>query len=191
MPDTSSCARCSWAEADPLMRDYHDAEWGVPQQDPRMLWEMLMLEGFQAGLSWITILRKRDAFRTAFANFDPVKVAAFGERDVEQLTADPGIVRHGPRSKPRSRARKSTATCRSTARISRRSAGPSQTERQSSAMARAGLRARPCRKQSPRNSSGAVSSSSGRPSPTHGCRRSASSTIILSTAFDARLGPRK
>lgn len=93
MPDTSSCARCSWAEGDPLMRDYHDAEWGVPQRDPRMLWEMLMLEGFQAGLSWITILRKRDAFRAAFANFDPVKVAAFGERDVERLMADPGIVR--------------------------------------------------------------------------------------------------
>ena len=93
MPDTASCARCSWAEGDPLMRDYHDAEWGVPQRDPRMLWEMLMLEGFQAGLSWITILRKRDAFRAAFVDFDPEKVAAFGERDVERLMADPGIVR--------------------------------------------------------------------------------------------------
>jgi len=75
------------------MRHYHDAEWGVPQRDPRMLWEMLMLEGFQAGLAWIIILRKREAFRQAFANFDPVKVAAFTETDVARLMADPGIVR--------------------------------------------------------------------------------------------------
>ncbi len=93
MPDTSSCERCSWAQDDPLMRDYHDAEWGVPQRDPRILWEMLMLEGFQAGLAWITILRKREAFRAAFADFDPVKVAAFDERDIERLIANPGIVR--------------------------------------------------------------------------------------------------
>lgn len=93
MPDTSPRERCSWAESDPLMRLYHDDEWGVPQRDPRMLWEMLMLEGFQAGLSWNTILRKRDAFRTAFAKFDPVQVAAFDERDIERLMADPGIVR--------------------------------------------------------------------------------------------------
>ena len=92
MPDTP-VERCSWAENDPLMRDYHDNEWGVPQRDPRMLWEMLMLEGFQAGLSWIIILRKRDAFRAAFADFDPAKIAAFGERDVERLMAHPGIVR--------------------------------------------------------------------------------------------------
>ena len=65
MLDTSSCERCSWAQNDPLMQAYHDAEWGVPQRDPRMLWEMLMLEGFQAGLAWIIILRKRKAFRAA------------------------------------------------------------------------------------------------------------------------------
>ena len=93
MPNPSSCERCSWAQGDPLMRHYHDAEWGVPQRNARMLWEMLMLEGFQAGLAWITILRKREAFRAAFADFAPVKVAAFGERDVERLMADPGIVR--------------------------------------------------------------------------------------------------
>lgn len=93
MPDSSSCERCSWAQSDPLMRDYHDAEWGVPQRDPRMLWEMLMLEGFQAGLAWIIILRKREAFRAAFENFDPVKVAAFGAPDINRLMADPGIVR--------------------------------------------------------------------------------------------------
>lgn len=85
--------RCAWAEGDPLMRDYHDREWGVPQRDPRMLWEMLMLEGFQAGLAWIVILRKREGFRAAFAGFDPAKVAAFGPADVERLMGDPGIVR--------------------------------------------------------------------------------------------------
>lgn len=85
--------RCSWAEGDPLMRAYHDAEWGVPQHDPRMLWEMLMLEGFQAGLAWIIILRKREAFRAAFAGFDPEQVACFDEADIARLMADPGIVR--------------------------------------------------------------------------------------------------
>lgn len=72
---------------------YHDEEWGVPQHDPRMLWEMLVLEGFQAGLSWRTILHKREAFRKAFAGFAPEKVARFGERQIAQLVADPGIIR--------------------------------------------------------------------------------------------------
>jgi DNA-3-methyladenine glycosylase I len=85
--------RCRWAGSDPLYCAYHDTEWGVPEQDSRMLWEMLMLEGFQAGLSWITILRKREAFRNAFAGFDPDKVAAYGPSDVERLMGDPGIVR--------------------------------------------------------------------------------------------------
>jgi len=76
-----------------MMRGYHDDEWGVSQRDPRMLWEMLMLEGFQAGLVWIIILRKRDAFRAAFADFDPAKVSAFDERDIQRLMAYPGIVR--------------------------------------------------------------------------------------------------
>jgi DNA-3-methyladenine glycosylase I len=75
------------------MRTYHDKEWGVPQHDPRVLWEMLMLEGFQAGLAWIIILRKRDAFRKAFAKFDPEKVARFGTRDIARLMGDAGIVR--------------------------------------------------------------------------------------------------
>lgn len=75
------------------MARYHDEEWGVPQHDARMLREMLMLEGFQAGLSWRTILRKREAFRKAFANFEPQKVARFGERQVEKLLQDPGIIR--------------------------------------------------------------------------------------------------
>jgi DNA-3-methyladenine glycosylase I len=85
--------RCTWAEGDALMRAYHDEEWGVPQHDSRVLWEMLMLEGFQAGLAWITILRKRDAFRRAFAKFDPEKVARFGKRDITRLMSDAGIVR--------------------------------------------------------------------------------------------------
>lgn len=85
--------RCRWPGEDPLYVAYHDEEWGVPQHDSRMLWEMLMLEGFQAGLSWITVLRKREAFRKAFKGFDPAKVARFTEKDIERLLADPGIIR--------------------------------------------------------------------------------------------------
>src|SRR5580700_3265795 len=85
--------RCSWAESDPLLREYHDTEWGVPEYDSRALWEKLMLDGFQAGLSWSIILKKRDAFRKAFKNFDPKKVARFGEADVARLMKDAGIVR--------------------------------------------------------------------------------------------------
>jgi DNA-3-methyladenine glycosylase I len=85
--------RCTWAENDPLMSAYHDEEWGVPEYDSRALWEKLMLDGFQAGLSWSIILRKRDAFRKAFKNFDPKAVARFGEADVTRLLEDPGIVR--------------------------------------------------------------------------------------------------
>jgi DNA-3-methyladenine glycosylase I len=85
--------RCAWAQSDPLMRAYHDEEWGVPERDPRALWEKLMLDGFQAGLAWITVLRKRDAFRAAFAGFDPDRVATFDEADVERLLGDAGIIR--------------------------------------------------------------------------------------------------
>ncbi len=85
--------RCAWAQSDPLMQAYHDAEWGRPERDGRALWEKLMLDGFQAGLSWITILRKRDAFREAFAGFDPVKVARFTEADVTRLLGNAGIIR--------------------------------------------------------------------------------------------------
>lgn len=86
--------RCSWCGTDPLYVAYHDGEWGIPERDPRALWELLSLEGFQAGLAWITILRKREAFRAGFAGFDPGQVARFGEADVLHLLADPGIVRH-------------------------------------------------------------------------------------------------
>ena len=85
--------RCSWAENDPLMRAYHDEEWGVPERDSRALWEALMLDGFQAGLSWLTILRKREAFRKAFRNFDPKKVARMGEADIAGLLQNEGIIR--------------------------------------------------------------------------------------------------
>ncbi len=86
-------SRCKWAESDSLLRDYHDTEWGVPERDSRALWELLMLEGFQAGLAWIIVLRKRDAFRKAFKGFDPAKVARFKEADIERLLQDPGIIR--------------------------------------------------------------------------------------------------
>jgi DNA-3-methyladenine glycosylase I len=85
--------RCAWCGTDPLYCDYHDTEWGVPEYDSRALWEKLMLDGFQAGLSWITILRKRDAFRKAFKGFDPVQVARFTQADVERLLRDAGIIR--------------------------------------------------------------------------------------------------
>ena len=87
--------RCTWRgmNGDPFYEAYHDHEWGVPEYDPRALWEKLVLDGFQAGLSWITILRKREAFRAAFANFDPEKVARFGDKDRARLMADAGIIR--------------------------------------------------------------------------------------------------
>ena len=92
MPKTEKI-RCTWPGADPLYCACHDEEWGVPEYDSRVLWETLMLEGFQAGLAWIVILRKREAFRKAFKGFDPVKVARFTEADIERLMADAGIVR--------------------------------------------------------------------------------------------------
>ncbi len=85
--------RCPWAETDPLLQAYHDEEWGVPQYDSRALWEMLMLEGFQAGLAWITVLRKRQTLRRAFKNFDPKRVARFNETDIARLLGNPGIIR--------------------------------------------------------------------------------------------------
>ena len=90
-----SPTRCEWRgmAGDPLYEAYHDTEWGVPEYDSRALWEKLVLDGFQAGLAWITILRKRDAFRAAFDGFDPEKVALYGDADRARLMADAGIVR--------------------------------------------------------------------------------------------------
>ncbi len=87
-------ARCPWCGTDPLYVAYHDEEWGRPERDARNLWEMLILEGFQAGLSWYTILKKRENFRAAFQGFNPEVIATWGEAEVERLLGDPGIVRH-------------------------------------------------------------------------------------------------
>ena len=92
--DETTGLRCWWCQATPLYRRYHDEEWGFPVIDDRRLFEKLCLEGFQAGLSWITILNKREGFRAAFANFDAEKVAAFDAHDVERLVQDAAIVRH-------------------------------------------------------------------------------------------------
>ncbi len=85
--------RCSWCGTDPIYVAYHDTEWGVPELDDRALYEKLVLDGFQAGLSWITVLKKRDAFRKAFKQFEPEKIARMNERDVVKLLDNPGIIR--------------------------------------------------------------------------------------------------
>ncbi|MBL4767955.1 MAG: DNA-3-methyladenine glycosylase I [Rhodobacteraceae bacterium] len=86
--------RCGWAGSEQIYVDYHDTDWGVPEYDSRALWEKLVLDGFQAGLSWITILKKRESFRKAFVGFEPNVIATWGPDDVERLLANPGIVRH-------------------------------------------------------------------------------------------------
>ena len=86
--------RCSWCGDDPLYIEYHDKEWGVPLHDDQKLFELLILEGFQAGLSWITILRKRENFRAAFHNFDAQRIAKYSQNDLDRLAQDPGIVRN-------------------------------------------------------------------------------------------------
>jgi DNA-3-methyladenine glycosylase I len=91
--------RCAWAGEDPLYVGYHDREWGVPEYDPRALYEKLVLDGFQAGLAWITILRKRDNFRKAFHGFDPQKIARYGKRDFERLMKNDGIIRSNAKIK--------------------------------------------------------------------------------------------
>jgi len=92
--ETDGRVRCAWCGSDPLYRAYHDLEWGVPSRDERHLFEMLTLEGAQAGLSWLTILRKREGYRRAFAGFDPEQIARFDDMDLSRLLADPGIVRN-------------------------------------------------------------------------------------------------
>jgi len=86
--------RCDWAGPEQIYIDYHDTDWGVPEYDSRALWEKLILDGFQAGLSWITILKKRENFRAAFHGFDPNVIATWGQEEVERLLQDPGIIRH-------------------------------------------------------------------------------------------------
>jgi len=86
--------RCGWVGVEPIYEHYHDTEWGVPEWDSRALWEKLILDGFQAGLSWITILKKRDNFREAFEGFDPEVIATWGEPEIERLLQNAGIIRH-------------------------------------------------------------------------------------------------
>jgi DNA-3-methyladenine glycosylase I len=94
MPEPNVDGRCSWAQGDPLMEAYHDQEWGVPLHDDRALFELLTLEGAQAGLSWSTILKRREGYRRAFSQFDLQSVAAFGDADLQRLLADTGIIRN-------------------------------------------------------------------------------------------------
>jgi len=93
-PVMTSIKRCTWTGTDPLMIAYHDTEWGVPLHDDRKIYEFLVLEGMQAGLSWSTILRKRENFRAAFRGFDPAAVSNYGSREMDRLMADPGIIRN-------------------------------------------------------------------------------------------------
>ena len=92
--DTATLSRCSWCGTDPMYVDYHDTEWGVPERDSQALFEKLILDGFQAGLSWIIILRKRANFRAAFDNFDPERMAVYDDEKLTALAADVGIVRN-------------------------------------------------------------------------------------------------
>jgi DNA-3-methyladenine glycosylase I len=94
MPNSPELIRCAWSNGSSAMAGYHDKEWGVPLHDDRTLFEFLILEGAQAGLSWSTILNKRETYRKAFSRFDPKKVARYGAEDVARLLADPGIVRN-------------------------------------------------------------------------------------------------
>jgi len=96
---SDSIIRCAWPGEDPLYVAYHDKEWGVPEYDPRALYEKLVLDGFQAGLAWITILRKRENFRKAFHGFDPERVARYGKRDFERLMKNEGIIRSNAKIK--------------------------------------------------------------------------------------------
>jgi len=95
--NASELVRCGWSVKEPIYVAYHDEEWGVPEYDPRALYEKLVLDGFQAGLSWVTILKKRDNFRAAFDNFAPEKIARYGKRDVKRLMMNEGIIRSGPK----------------------------------------------------------------------------------------------
>jgi DNA-3-methyladenine glycosylase I len=93
-PGLDDRPRCPWPGGDPAYLDYHDREWGLPLRDDRALFELLILEGFQAGLSWLTILKRRESFRKAFQDFDPGAVAGYGAEDLARLMADPGIIRN-------------------------------------------------------------------------------------------------
>jgi DNA-3-methyladenine glycosylase I len=174
-------ARCPWPKQDPLYVAYHDDEWGVPEFDDRALFEKLVLDGFQAGLSWITILRKRDNFRRAFNDFEPEKVARYPKRKIESLMKDAGIVRN------RAKIEGAVSSARAWLRIMESgpgfssfygitsTAGRNKTDSPRPSRCRRKLR---CRKRYRRNWLGRVSSSSAPLSSTPSCRPSGWSTII-------------
>ena len=179
--------RCPWPKQDPLYVAYHDDEWGVPERDDRALFEKLVLDGFQAGLSWITILRKRDNFRRAFDGFAPEVIAGYGKRKVTALMNDAGIVRN------RAKIEGTIQSARGYLDVMEKGPGFSTLlwnfvdgEAAGEPPPRRLPRCRPrrrCPAPSPRNSRRAASSSSGRPSSMPSCRRSAWSTIIWSSAI--------
>ena len=150
--------RCTWAEADPLLRAYHDEEWGVPERDSRALWEKLMLDGFQAGLSWLTILRKREAFRQAFKGFDPEIVARFGEADVKRLLENTGIVRSRAKIEATIRGARAYLAMQAPAKIFQPSSGQWRAASRSSTRLASFPRKRRCQKQCRRPSRNADSS---------------------------------
>ena len=182
---TSAIHRCSWADSDPLLRAYHDEEWGVPERDSRALWEALMLDGFQAGLSWLTILRKRDAFRKAFHKFDPRKVARMSEADIARLLQNEGIIRSRAKIEATIDGARiyvemansgedfSTWIWKMAGNKPIQNRGPVPAKTPLSEKISAALR-------------NAASSSSVRSSSTRGCRRSASSTTIARIVFAAK-----
>ena len=173
--------RCPWAGQDPLYMAYHDTEWGVPELDDRALFEKLLLDGFQAGLSWITILRKRDNFRRAFDGFEPAKIVRYTPAKIERLMQDAGIIRN------RLKIEGAVLSARAYLDVM-------ETEQGFSRLLWDFLDGRPkvnafrstkqipaethCRSRSPRSSSAAASSSAARPSSMPSCKRSAWSTII-------------
>ena len=174
--------RCSWAENDPLMSKYHDEEWGVPERDSRALWEALMLDGFQAGLSWMTILRKREAFRKAFRNFDPKKVARMGEDDIAGFFRMKASFVPAPRSKRPSTAHVSMSPWRTPVKISRHGSGRWRATSRFRTAAQSPQRRRSL-KRSLQRSRNAASSSSVRSSSMRGCRRLASSMTTALPCF--------
>jgi len=126
----SEPTRCPWSTNDPLYLDYHDKEWGTPNRDGRLLFEKVILEGAQAGLSWIQILRRRENYRAAFDGFDPAKVAAYDDNDIERLVTDAGIIRN--RAKPSTMLAPSSSTSGPMRAPSPTSSGPSSMGSQSS-----------------------------------------------------------
>ena len=178
MPSRRPGERCPWAPPDdPLYLAYHDEEWGVPLRDERALFELLVLEGFQAGLSWITVLRKREAFRRAFAGFDPARVARFGEREVEALVQDAGIVRHRGKIEGAVASARATVALRAEGGLAAlvwRAVGGAPKVNRWRAMAEVPAQTEESRALSRRSSASAASPSSAPPPATPSCRRPAS-----------------